>query len=60
MHHALWYVVLLCHQYNVCKNYVDSVYVGGYGGLSESGLCGFSELCPVGFLVVGESPLVLL
>ena len=40
-------------------------YVGtGYGGLSESGLCVFHELRPVGFvvgfLVVGESPSVLL
>ena len=33
MHLALWYVVLVCHQYDVCKNYVGSV----YGGLSESG-----------------------
>ena len=33
---------------------------GGYGGLSESGLCVFRELCPIGFLVVGESPSVLL
>ena len=31
------------------------VYVGGYGGLSESGLCVYRELCPVIFLVVGES-----
>ena len=57
---ALWYVVLACHQYDVCKNYIGSVYVGGYGGLSESGLCVFRELCPVSFLVVGESPSVLL
>ena len=57
---CLWYVVLVCHQYDVCKNYVGSVYVGGYGGLSESGLCVFCELCPVSFLVVGESPSVLL
>ena len=55
MHLALWYVVLVCHQYNVCKNYVD-----GYGGLSESGLCVFREMCLVSFLVVGESPSVLL
>ena len=48
MHLGIWYVVLVCHQYDVCKNYVGSVYVGGYGGLSES------ELCPVSFLVVGE------
>ena len=60
MYLALWYVVLVCHQYDVCKNYVGSVYVGGYGGLSESGLCVVRELCPVSFLVVGESPSVLL
>ena len=60
MHLALWYVVLVCHQYDVCKNYVGSVYVGGYGGLSESGLCVFYELRPVSFLVVGESPSILL
>ena len=30
------------------------------GGLSESGLCVFRELCPVSFLVVGECPSVLL
>ena len=45
---------------NVCENYVGSVYIGGYGGLSESGLCVFRELCPVNFLVVGECPSVLL
>ena len=60
MHLALWYVVLVCLQYDVFLNYVGSVYVGGYGGLSESGLCVFRELCPVSFLVVGESPSVLL
>ena len=60
MHLALWYVVLVCHQYDVYRNYVGSVYVGGYGGLSERGLCVFHELSPVGFLVVGESPSVLL
>ena len=38
------------------KNDVGSV----YGGLSESGLCVFRELCPPSFLVVGESPSVLL
>ena len=60
MHLALWYVVLVCHKYNVCKNSVSSVYVGGYGGLSERGLCVFRELCPVSFLVVGEGLSVLL
>ena len=60
MHLALWYRVLVCHQYDVCTNYVGSVYVGRYGGLSESGLCVFRELCSVSFLVIGESPSVLL
>ena len=32
------YVVLVCHQYDVSKNYIGSVYAAGYGGLSESGL----------------------
>ena len=41
------YVVLVCHQYNVWENSVGSVYVGGYGGLSESGLYVFCKLCPV-------------
>ena len=44
MHLALWYVVLVCHQYDVCENSVGSVYVGGYGGLSESGLCVFYHM----------------
>ena len=58
--HAMWsgkslqlpcilpFVVLVCHQYDVCKNYVGSVHVGGYGGLSKMVL---RELCPVSFLV---------
>ena len=32
---------LVCHQYDVYENYVGSVYIGGYGGLSESGNCVF-------------------
>ena len=36
VHLAFWYVVLVCHQYDVCKNYVSNVYVAGHGGLSES------------------------
>ena len=54
--------MLECHQYAVCvcAKYVGSVYIGGYGGLSESGLCVFRELCPVSFLVVGECPSGLL
>ena len=59
MHLSLWYVVLVCHQY-VFKKYVDSVYIGRYGGLNESGLCVFRELCQVSFVVVGECPSVLL
>ena len=57
---ALWYVVLVCLQNDVCKKYVGSVYVDGHGGMSESGLCVLRELCPVRFLVVGEGPSVLL
>ena len=60
IHLAIWYVVLVCHQYYVCENYVGSVYISVYGGLSESGLCVFRELCPVSFLVVGECLSVLL
>ena len=41
------------------KKYVSSVYIGGYGGLSESGLCVFRELFPVRFRVVGERPFVV-
>ena len=54
------YVLLVCHQYEVCENSVGRVYVGGYSGLSESGLCVFCKLCPVFFLVVGKGPSVLL
>ena len=57
MHLALWYVVLVCHQHDVCENSVGSVYIGG---LSESGLCVFRKLCPVSFFVVGECLSVLL
>ena len=60
VHLALWYVVLVCHQYNLCENYVGSVYVGRYGGLSEIGLCVFCKLCPVCFSVIGKGPSVLL
>ena len=50
----------VCHQYDVGENSVGSVYIGGYVSLSESGLCGFRELCPVSLLVVGECPSVFL
>ena len=60
MHLALWYVVLVCHLYDVSEHSVGSVYVGEYGGLSKSGLCVICKLCPVCFLVVGKGPSVLL
>ena len=60
MHLALLYVVLVCHQYDVCENYVGSVCIGGYGGLKESALCVIRNLCPVSFLVVCECPSVML
>ena len=38
MHLALWYVLLVCHQYDVCENAVGSVYVTrGSGVLSSTG-----------------------
>ena len=46
--------MLVCYQYDVCYDPIGNVYVGGYGGLGESGLCGFRELGQVGFLVVGQ------
>ena len=36
------------------------MHVVGYCGLSESGLCVFRELCPVGFLIVCKCSLVML
>ena len=57
MHLALWYGVLVFHQY---ENYVGIVHVEGHGGLSESGLYVFRELGPASFLIVGEIPSVLL
>ena len=44
----------------VCMLVGMVVWAGGYGGRCESGLWVFRELCPVSFLVVGESPSVLL
>ena len=38
------------------KNLLAMCIIGGYGGLSENGLCVFRELCPVGFLGIGECP----
>ena len=52
--------MLVCHQNDVCENYISSVYVGGHGGQNESGLCVFRKLRPVGFLVVSKCWSVLL
>ena len=52
MHLTLWYIMLVCHQNDGCENSIGSVYVGGYCGLSESGLSVFGKLCLVDFLVV--------
>ena len=57
VHLAPWYVAPVCHQNDACKNYVGSVYPGGHGGLSESGV---SEPCPARPPVVGDGPLALL
>ena len=35
MNLTLCYIVFACHQNDFCKDYFGSVYVGGYGGLSE-------------------------
>ena len=50
----LWYIVFICHQDDARENSIGSVsvYVAGYCGLSENGLCIFGKLCPVGFLIV--------
>ena len=48
----MWYVVLVCHQYDDCKDSVGSVYAGGYCGLSKCEPCVVRELCIVGFLVL--------
>ena len=59
MHLTLWYIMLVCHLDAICENSIGSVYVGEYYGLSESGLCVFDKLCPVGFLVVCKCSSVL-
>ena len=59
MHIAPLFIGFVCHQNYVYKIYIGSVYVGGYGGLSESGLCDFRKLCPVGFLEVSKGSSVL-
>ena len=52
--------MFIYHQDYVRENYIGNVYIGGYCGLSESRLCVFRKLCPVSFLVVCKSLLVLL
>ena len=56
---TVWYIVFVGHQNDVCENYIGSVYVGGYCGLSVSGRCVFGKLCPVCFLVVCKCSSVL-
>ena len=46
--------MFVCHQDDVCNDFIGSVYVGMYYGLSEIKLRVFGKLCPVGFLVVCE------
>ena len=52
MYLTLLYIVFVCHKDDVCESSIGSVYVGGYCGLKESGLCIFGKFYPVGFLVV--------
>ena len=60
MHLALCMLCLSAISMMFVKIMLAVCMFGGYGGLSESGLCAFRELCPVSFLVVGESSSVLL
>ena len=60
MHLTLWYILFFCHHNDVFEDSIDSVYIDRYCGLSESELCDFGKLCPVGFLVFCECSLVLL
>ena len=50
MHVTLWYIVFICHQDDVCENYIGMVYVDGYCGLSSR--LSFGLLMFVGFVVV--------
>ena len=59
MHLTLWYIVFICHQDDACEHPIDTGYVGGYCGLSKSGLCVFGKLYPVDFLVVIKSSSIL-
>ena len=51
MHLTLWYVLLVCHHYDVCWWVWWS---------ERKRTCVFCKLCPVCFLVVGKGPSVLL
>ena len=51
VHLTLYYIVIVCHQDDVCENYIGSVYDGGYFGLSDSGLKSYVD-CDNGGLVV--------
>ena len=51
---------VFCHQDDVCENYIDMVYVVGYCGLSERGLCVFGEFCEIGLLLVFKRSSILL
>ena len=37
--------MIVCHQNDVCENYIGNDYVGGYCGPIESGLCVFVSNC---------------
>ena len=56
----LFCIVFFCYQNDFCEYSIGSVYVGGYCGPSESGICIFGKLCSVGFRVVCKSSLFLL
>ena len=56
MNLTLWYVVLVCHQYDVCKKNCWQCVCWCVWCSSKSGPRVFRELCPVGYLVVGEGP----
>ena len=56
------FVLLMLFLWVILHTMWSGTYSAGsvYVGLSKIGLCVFRELCPVSFLVVGESPSVLL
>ena len=46
--------MFVCHPNDVCEDYIGSVYVDGYCGLSETNSVVSDKLCLVVFLVVCE------